>query len=84
VPPEDRHIVLIRRKNCLRDSNEGGSPNSMTMLDLREAHFVNGHCGAAEASSKGCEVSRERGVPGVSRNWLGVRDDFRNWLVTAA
>ena len=51
------------------------------MLDLREAHFVNGQDGVAEASSKGSEVSRERAVPRFLKDWLGGRDSNPDTVV---
>jgi len=47
-------------------------------LQLRDALGDNGKMIMDVASSKGFELRPRERVPGLSWNWLGVRDDFRN------
>jgi hypothetical protein len=53
-------------------------------LQLRDALGDNGKMIMDAASSKGFELRPRERVPGLSWNWLGVRDDFRNWFVRTA
>ena len=65
-------------RTTVRDSNDAGVLNCVRTLQLRDALGDNGKMIMDVASSKGFELRPRERVPGLSWNWLGVRDDFRN------
>jgi len=78
-----RIVVIRRARRRVRDSNGSSLTNCVTTLKLRDLHFGDGQSAIDAAGSKRSEVSPVRWVLRLFGNWLGVRDDFRNWMVTA-
>jgi hypothetical protein len=77
-------LSLSKRKTSVWDSNHAICAKALTMFALRDVARQRASPVLKGSRNQNAHRLAASGVGVFVRKWLGVRDDFRNYLITAA